>query len=527
MPSKSERSLVFHPFFFAIYAVLGVYSQNSIEVPAQWVIRPMLVLLLLVCVVYYIVQRKTQDSQYTGLVVTLSLFWFFFGHFHRALLENSPFWNTLPGVFLAVILWTAPLVFLGSKWAWNHIKNRRLVTSFLNLTSIFVVLFPAYLTAGSILQTVRQTRIYEAQRATHAPVTLTASQATPDIYLIILDAYGREDFLREVYGFDNHGFVAALERRDFYVADQSAANYPQTYLSISSLLNMQYLDAFARDLQTTSNRGPVINLLQQSDVRRSLQMAGYDFVALPSASLSTQIRDADVYVNMTVGDLNEFEGLLLSSTFANFAIDALQLNVPVPSYRLHRQYILYSLEQLEAMANATSPKFVFAHIMAPHPPFVLDEKGKPVQPDRPFNTGDASGFMGTPEEYIRGYTGEISYLNERMTQVIDSILANSKQPPIIIIQGDHGPGNYFNMIESDNTCLKERYSILNAYYFPDHDYAALYPGITPINSFRVVFNQYFGTNLELLEDKSYYATWLAPYVFSDVSDEIEFCEIAR
>jgi hypothetical protein len=132
---------------------------------------------------------------------------------------------------------------------------------------------------------------------------------------------------------------------------------------------------------------------------------------------------------------------------------------------------------------------------------------------------------------VIGYIGNTfcirSYLNERMVEVVDAILSNSKQPPIIIIQGDHGPGNYFNMIEPDNTCLKERYSILNAYYFPNHDYDTLYPGITPVNSFRVVFNQYFGTSLELLEDKSYYATWLAPYVFSDVSDEVGTCEVTR
>jgi len=149
--------------------------------------------------------------------------------------------------------------------------------------------------------------------------------------------------------------------------------------------------------------------------------------------------------------------------------------------------------------------------------------GNPIQPARPFNTGDASGFMGTHEEYVSGYSSEVGYLNQRLIKVIDSILTRSDQPPIIIIQGDHGPGNYFNMIEASNTCLRERYSILNAYYFPDNDYTALYPTITPVNSFRVVFNQYFGTNLDLLEDKSFYATWLAPYVFSDVSDEIQSC----
>jgi hypothetical protein len=79
------------------------------------------------------------------------------------------------------------------------------------------------------------------------------------------------------------------------------------------------------------------------------------------------------------------------------------------------------------------------------------------------------------------------------------------------------------MDDPRNECLWERYSILNAYYFPDGNYGALYNSITPVNSFRVVFNQYFGTDLELLEDKNYYATWSRPYVFSDVTDQARSC----
>jgi hypothetical protein len=62
---------------------------------------------------------------------------------------------------------------------------------------------------------------------------------------------------------------------------------------------------------------------------------------------------------------------------------------------------------------------------------------------------------------------------------------------------------------------------LNAYYFPDQNYAALYPAISPVNSFRVIFNQYFGTDLELLEDRNYFAGWLAPYDYTDVTDKAQ------
>ena len=106
-------------------------------------------------------------------------------------------------------------------------------------------------------------------------------------------------------------------------------------------------------------------------------------------------------------------------------------------------------------------------------------------------------------------------------------MEQSKQPPIIIIQGDHGPGNYFDLVNFDDTCLMERYSILNAYYFPDKNYEELYPAITPVNSFRVVFNQYFGGDLQLLEDKNYYAGWFSPYAYHDVSDQAQTCSLEK
>jgi len=98
---------------------------------------------------------------------------------------------------------------------------------------------------------------------------------------------------------------------------------------------------------------------------------------------------------------------------------------------------------------------------------------------------------------------------------------------IIILQGDHGPGAFYNMLELDNSCVYERFSILNAYYFPNGDYQLLYPSVTPVNSFRVVLNRYFGAQLDLLEDRSYYASWSSPYLFTDVTDQIDLpCNIS-
>jgi hypothetical protein len=527
MTTKSpiRQTFVLHPFFFVVYSVLGVFANNVVEIPVQWVLRPLLFLLIFIAILYFVFKKMVADSQRAGLITTLVLFWLFFGHIQRFLGEKSGFWNTQWGMFAALLLWSLPLFWLGSRWTWNKINNRKFITLFLNATSIIVVLFPLYVTGRALIETRWWSSVYENRRTSDMLIELKSLPDRPDIYLIILDGYGRYDSLREIYGFDNSEFLENLRNRGFYVADQSSPNYPMTWFSLSSLLNMGYLGDYTSALKNTMSHGPVYDLTQHSDVRWLLQEAGYQFVALPSATFFTQMHDADIYYQMTIGNINEFEGLLLSSTVMNMGMEAWHLDIPVPSYSLHRRYILYSLETLKTIPEIAGPKFVFVHIMAPHPPFVLDETGNPTQPNRPYNMGDTTGFTGTPEEYKAGYLGEVRFLNSQLMDAIDVILETSTTPPVIILQGDHGPGNYINLTEPKNSCFKERYAILNAYYFPDQNYTSLYSSITPVNSFRVIFNQYFETKLELLEDRNYYSTWGDPYEFSDVTDRSQTCEI--
>jgi hypothetical protein len=104
--------------------------------------------------------------------------------------------------------------------------------------------------------------------------------------------------------------------------------------------------------------------------------------------------------------------------------------------------------------------------------------------------------------YDKGYPDQIAYLNKRLIPMIDSILKNSPVPPVIIIQGDHGA--------RQNVGEYGRLGILNAYYAPDGGEQRLYKSISPVNTFRVLFNTYFGQNYELLEDISYKSVYTDP-----------------
>ena len=98
-------------------------------------------------------------------------------------------------------------------------------------------------------------------------------------------------------------------------------------------------------------------------------------------------------------------------------------------------------------------------------------------------------------------------------------ILDKSRPSIIILQADHGPGSLLNWESGAQTNVRERFSIFNAYYFPK-PVDVLYKEITPVNTFRIILNCFFGMKYQLLEEKCYYTTWERPYDFKDVTDRV-------
>jgi hypothetical protein len=106
-----------------------------------------------------------------------------------------------------------------------------------------------------------------------------------------------------------------------------------------------------------------------------------------------------------------------------------------------------------------------------------------------------------------------------LERTIDTILRRSSRPPVIIIQGDHGPGGHLDWDSPERSCLWERTSILNAYYLPDGGARYLYPAITPVNSFITILNVYFGAGMELLPDDTYFTSHRLERQVIDITGE--------
>jgi hypothetical protein len=369
-----------------------------------------------------------------------------------------------------------------------------------NLVALALIIYPAFQVTWyySVLQ--------RDKPSTATVLAAPADKDLPDIYFIVLDMRTRSDNLMAAYGYDDSGFVQDLQDMGFYVAQCSASNYMRTEPTLTSVLNMDYLPGMDPGIKPdTWTRVPMWKLIRNSLVRQKLESVGYKTVAFATGYPWSEIDNSDIFLqpNSLFSQMNSFEALLVNTSWARALEDNGTIDMVSEDASRFRERTLYTLDTLPTLASMPGPKFVFVHILSPHPPFVMG-------PDGPL---DAASYLNengkyTSQAFEEGYKLQLAFIDQRISEAVQQLIANSSRPPVIIIQGDHGP-----WLQSRN----RSFPILNAYFLPDKQaQAALYPSISPVNSFRLVLNTYLGTNYELLPDTSYYSPIPMIYQFTKV-----------
>jgi hypothetical protein len=524
-----KQRLVVHPVLFAIFPSLFVLANNMDQFELSVAVIPILTAACFALLIWWLLSLVLKSKTRAALIV--SLFFLLFFSYEAVYMEIRSLALSAGLSRIGTrryLLATWGMVFTAGTYL--LVRTRReldTVTSIVNVASACLIA----ISLVNIIAYELNARAAEwgGGEVTSMVVTPPASGDTtsfPDIYYIIVDGYARADILEEIYHHDNTELLDYLEGRGFFVAGTSNANYCQTALSLASTLNLQYLDVLAERLGADyGRRGPLSRMIHNSEVSQFLRQHGYEIVVFASGWSITDIRSADVYIAPRWSP-DEFQTAVIDMTPLPWVLDQLGIG---DEYSLHRDRILYTFDHLADFSRLRAPVFVFAHILAPHPPFVLGPNGEEITPDYRYRLADGDSLIGplriSREEYVQAYRDQLMFVNTKVEQALEVILSQSEDPPVVILQSDHGPGSLLHWEDPEKTCLKERLAILNAYYLPDTGGAQLYDGITPVNTFRVVFNQYFGTDLELLRDEVYFSTWSHPYQFTNVTDEVrtEFC----
>jgi len=463
--------------------------------------RLLIILIFSTAILLVLFYWLTKDWQKSGLYLGFILLLFFtYGHIHT-------FKEVAVGGILIfrhkylMIVWL--LIGVAGVISIRRIKDLSPFTTFANSMSLILLLFPVI----SIGQYVIEENVYNSRVETQAlsSYDLSAPSPAPDVYFIVLDAYGRADVLQNLFGYDNSVFISDLEDMGFYVVQCSQSNYARTQLSISSTLNMDYIQNLVSDLQQDEVKYWASPLLIHSQVRNIFEGLGYKTVAFYNGYPRVHWEDADYFLQpqersslwvQLDAKLTSFEEMFLNTTLFGIIIDS-QAGTRISSNPSRREADLYMLETLPKIPGLVGPKFIYAHLMLPHPPFVFGPNGEEVTLS---TSGDGlNDVQEYQDEASRiGYRDQLIYTNSRIIPVLREIIENSPTPPIIVLESDHGPTGYGGAIN--------RMGNFMAFYFPDRDVTNLaYPSITPVNSFRLLFNEYFGGDYPLLDDFSYYS----------------------
>jgi hypothetical protein len=489
-----KRPPLIFPLLLAVYPVLAAYLWNSREIPLHVLWRPLFLAAGVALMLWFVIQGIIRNWTRSALIISLFILLFSsYGQVYHAL-EGLPTYDDFPyqhwllgaiwlGLFVLGVIYINKKP-AGEKFLW-------MVTA----AAIVLVLIPTTQIGWRLLKPE-----FKAVFPSDWYPPVKSAEAPPDVYYFILDGYAREDLMLERTGYNNAAFVEALTERGFYVAKCSRTNYSNTIIALTSTLNMHTYQALEEQAKSQGMTGKQIwRYLKPNLTMQTFQGMGYQIVAFDSGYYWSSMEDVDVYLQpwLDPGDpphMTAFEYLLLKSTplvalyEREGGFDSTPLDDLLFPWRYHVAQEEFILDQVPRIAEMVGPTFTFIHVMIPHEPMVFS-------PERintsPLYYGAGGNWPVTASAFSKAYTNGVKYINPRMLEIVDQILEKSSTPPIIIIQGDHGFWTGTNL------------PILNAYYLPGDAADALYPTISPVNSFRLIFDHYFGTALGMLEDDSY------------------------
>ncbi len=496
--STARRAIYVFPWLIPAFAILHYLSSNLFLFRVSESIAVFVVTMVAVTVTFTVLRLIFKTAAVAAaLTGLLGIAFFSYGHIYVALGDHADD-RYLLGLGVPTVLGLGALLT-------RHPGLTRKLGLTLNLGSVLLVLLPIYqiatdFYAGSRPQDVDPFDGFPGleERLAEARDRLSRDQLR-DIYYVILDEYPRSGSPPE---FDNSEFVQQLENRGFYVAPQARSNYTRTYQSIPSSLNASYFGELAGDEEPA--RLQDIGTVDDHLLGRILKALGYRYVHVSSGYFSTKTnQNADLVVDFAPsGTLLSGaeapkaleETTRLSSKFANTFLrtTAAQPFVskdfdvePDGIYGWGNPFrTLAWIEFMKEAAAVDGPKFIFAHLLKPHSPYSFDRFGA-------IST-DLAGWSDDHDPTVNSaFYGQLIWLNGQLLEVIDAVLDDYDEPPIIVVAADHGRKGPF------------RNEILAAFLLPDGGESAVYPSITSVNHFRAILDYYFELDLGLLEDKVY------------------------
>lgn len=513
------NKLPFHPVLFSLFPSLFLLSKNIGELTVAQLGQPLILSISLVILVWVLINFIVADRRISAATASILVLMFFSYSF----VDRLFFWFRFPTLFYLFIM-IALAFFITLKLLKSKTRVLK-ATIILNIISFAIIILPSF---NIIIHEIKRERTIKGSDISSPHFLVGSNFKKPDIYYIVPDSYASNSTLKDYFNFDNSEFTDYLKSKGFYVADKSKSNYPFTTPSLASSLNTIYLDEIVKIIGVNSqDQTPLFKVTEDNQLVFYLKSKGYKYYHFGPLQLpTTSNKNADYNYTYASNQLvlSPLTGLLLEQTLLTYMISGVNCASAssifcIGTLNNRRSRYNYTLDQISRLEDAVrdeGPKFIFYHNLLTHVPYMFDENGKYIP-----RAVEAS------KDRRENYINQLKFTNKMLKQIIDAILKDSKEPPVIILQSDEGPyperfiGNNssFDWREASKDELKEKFGILNAYYLPQIETKLLNPGITPVNTFRIILNEYFGEQLPLLPDINYAQTkYHRSYDLFDVTD---------
>ncbi|GAB2815709.1 sulfatase-like hydrolase/transferase [Ferruginibacter profundus] len=325
-------------------------------------------------------------------------------------------------------------------------------------------------------------------------IDAAAIQSKPDIYFLLFDGYPGYKSLQDSFAFANDSLYHFLATKNFKILP-TFSNYNMTYYSMSSMLNMQYIDKpFVPLANTAADDQQRIKEIKNAGLIRLLKSMGYQFTNYSIFDIADQpsVKGNSFVVSQAT--------LLTHKIFFNKIVKDIGWHFISGKYSIpfiknifmgddrNNKFIE---EKLTAgkIAGAGTPNFVYAHLLLPHPPIFCDSVGNYLPTETIFDPKAAANKAL--------YLSYLKYANTKMQGIIESI-GNNDPGAIVIVMSDHGYRDY----DIGDRTEPLHFNNICAVHFPDSNYLPMKPQWSNVNFFRYLLNCEFNQKLPYLADSA-------------------------
>jgi hypothetical protein len=443
---------------------------------------------------FIMISLKISAPKTSLILFIISFFILFFAPVHnvyRSMTFNSiisHYWVMLPLVCLLLLL-------LARKIIRENIIPGKIFT-FLNLALVclFATELATSFTKASVYSK-NHNLIYPRKPLSDKYVSPNMSDTSkPDIYFFVFDEYTNNKTLKKMWGYDNSQITDWLSTNGFHIPSDTRSNYSFTVFSVSSTFNMDYID------KNAGGNGTVIpNLLKanqslsNNETFSILKKENYSIRFIAPFNNTIEENGLDHFFDYLVdgqipgqtlpGSLGITIMSGLKSGYRPYFKDSMAFNEHLQQKYKSVRLTVDKIKETTDSSTNRKPHFIYGHILVPHVPHLFDSSGKFLSYKQSLNM-----------TLYDTYTAQVNYANSLIKEIVEHIKQHNKPNTIIIIEGDHGFRRFPDSLN--------RYDLPNfsAIYFPDKNYSRLYDTMSPVNTFRILFDQYFQQNFPMLKD---------------------------